>query len=320
MKEVQRSSACVLVLALSGVAFVQPMGFEHTIPPCMLLPFRRQRLKMNFPPYGGHIEYEDDDNDRIATGRTTSNQPNRRGQPLVPANKRHEQKKSTIQSLAEKSIQLTTKTALGTVKQSGKAAYYLVKPKYVEKEELLGLWRLDQQASLRTNNDDGIPAECSANIELTPTSVLVAGHGETTGTAATPWKFKPAQWPRAAKVEFAANAFVVGTEQLLFVYKGHVDRKLAVRSVIKIKGKIYRIVKTGWRGRNSKLVAVGTFLARRRMKLEKDDGESRDSDNEQESDWESDNEEEGKSVDAQEEEDWSNEVEFQDTEEDDEGG
>lgn len=213
--------------------------------------------------------------------------------PSISRKKNRRRRKSTLQSLAEKSVKLTTKTALATAKQSGKAAYYLVKPKHVEKRELVGLWRMDQQVLLSSRN--AIPMECCANIELTPHSVLVTMYDENSSgekdearILETPWKFTPAQWPRAAKVEFAARAFLVeGHRQQLFFYKGQVDRKLAARSVIKIKGKIYRIEKTGWRGKNYKHVAIGTFVARRRLKFEEDDEWGEDEENE-ESDWESD--------------------------------
>lgn len=181
---------------------------------------------------------------------------------------RRKKKKSSILDLAEKSVKLSTKTAFMTAKQSGKAAYYLIKPKHVEKKELVGLWRVDQQIS----GDDDIPLECSANIEFSPKDVLVTVRDEEGEVIMkTPWKFKPSRWPRAAKVEFAAKAFMVEGHQELYYYKGQVDRKLAARSVIKIKGDIFRIEKAGWRGKERKYIRIGTFVARRRVKIHDED-------------------------------------------------
>ena len=238
-------------------------------------------LQSRLPPYGGYADY----------GETDEEDP--RPSP-PPPQRRRKKKKSAMQSLAEQSLKLTTKTALGTVKQSGKAAYYLVKPKHVEKQELVGLWRLDQQVQQR--HDDPVPIECSANIELTRTSVLVtiasADDNEKDKILETPWNFKPARWPRAARVEFAARAFAGASTRgpQLFFYKGQVDRKLADRSVIKIKGKIYRIEKTGWRGKTVRHVAVGTFVARRRLQLLQEDDDEEDVADDEESAWESDEE------------------------------
>jgi hypothetical protein len=202
---------------------------------------------------------------------------------------RKKKKKSSLMHLAEKSVQLSTKTAFMTAKQSGKAAYYLIKPKHVDKKELVGLWRIDQQIS----GEDALPLECSANIEFSPSDVLVTVRDdqEKEVIMRTPWTFQPSRWPRAAKVEFAAKAFVLEGHQELFYYKGQVDRKLAARLVIKIKGDIYRIEKAGWRGKERKYVKIGTFVARRRVKLH-DEDQVDDKDDDDESDWDELTEEE----------------------------
>jgi hypothetical protein len=211
--------------------------------------------------------------------------------PKRPARRpdHRKKKKSSLMHLAEKSVQLSTKTAFMTAKQSGKAAYYLIKPKHVDKKELVGLWRIDQQIS----GDDALPLECSANIEFSPSDVLVTVGDEQENKLRmkTPWKFQPSRWPRAAKVEFAAKAFMLEGHQELFYYKGQVDRKLAARSVIKIKGDIYRIEKAGWRGNERKYVRIGTFVARRRVKLH-DEDQIDDRDDDDESDWDDVTEEE----------------------------
>jgi hypothetical protein len=290
------SGLCYFSLLLSFyLACAKPHRWSNEVVGCTYAhrPLEQRRdprqLLFTFPPRGGSDNgmYDSDEEENSVCPREDYQGP----LPPSISRKKNRRRKSTLQSLAETSVKLTTKTALATAKQSGKAAYYLVKPKHVEKRELFGLWRMDQQIVLSSR--DAIPVECCANIELTPRSVLVtvcdenSSDGETR-TLETPWKFTPAQWPRAAKVEFAARAFLVqGHRQQLFFYKGQVDRKLAARSVIKIKGKIYRIEKTGWRGKNYKHVPVGTFVARRRLKLEEDDEWDEDDENE-ESGWESD--------------------------------
>jgi hypothetical protein len=52
--------------------------------------------------------------------------------------------------LAKKTASLTTSAAVGTVKGSGKAAFYLVSPKHVARREVWGVWRLDQQGTVRS--------------------------------------------------------------------------------------------------------------------------------------------------------------------------
>lgn len=193
-------------------------------------------------------------------------------------------KPTNAQSLAERTLHLTTRTAFATARHSGKAMYHLMKPKHVDKEELLGLWRLDQQICI----GDMDPLECSATIELTASSILVTMYDdEDTSTEEAPWTFQPATWPWSAKVEFTAKAFMIDPshrDRQTFRYKGYVERKLAARNVLKIRGKIYRIVRK-WGGMSEEHVEIGTFVARRRMKIDEvhDYKELDDMDNETDS-------------------------------------
>ena len=209
--------------------------------------------------------------------RTASPTPSRRrSAPAVPSRNRGNPSQSStsssnvLTSMARKSVQLGTSLVTGTAQQTGKAAYYLVQPKHVDRNELFGLWRIDQQW-----NNAGRPAE-HINIELTARGdVVVSAPGGTRNPPEkassvegrpprlAPWKFTPAQWPKRAKIEFRMGPSLL--------YKCSVHRKLAAKNVLKLRGKIYRLDKTGWRGRNTSQVLVGTFVARRRLRLDEDE-------------------------------------------------
>ena len=261
--------------------------------------------QLSFVPRGGVLESdydasdfdESNDEDDGESDDTDLAPPRRQEQSRPRRLPKRKKKKSLFQSVAETSLKLTTKTALATAKQSGKAAYFLVKPKHVDKQELMGLWRLDQQVVLDEDRS-AVPRECHANMELTPRSLRLTNEAGETWDG--PWTFRPSQWPRAAQVEFRAPAFFGLPET--FRYKGHVDRKLAARSVLKIRGKIYRVEKTGWRGKTVQYVPVGTFVARRRLRVD-----------EEESDWDED---ENDGWESEEEEDWQSD----DGGDDDNGG
>jgi len=140
------------------------------------------------------------------------------------------------------------------------------------------------------------------------------------------YHFQPAQWPRLARLEFTARAFAWEDDDHhdappnhpdinhgdpkqrqgpprqrqrlppLYLYRGYVTRKLADPSVIKFKGNIYRLEKTGWRGQTIRKVAIGTFVARRRLQLDVNvdhDENDNDDDDEQEEEEEDLEEEEG---------------------------
>jgi hypothetical protein len=196
---------------------------------------------------------------------------------------RHSRKDSyAVTRFAQKSLSLTSQLVSSTVKSSGQAAFSLLRPKHVELRELWGLWRIDQQL------DSG--ATCQASIELTPAHQVIVSMED-----GSQWKhrytFTERQWPKACKVEFMARAFLRegSSEPLQLFYKGYTYRKVADSSVIKITGTIYRLEKTGWRGKNIQQKKVGTFVARRRLRMKLDD---EDEDNELDEDDVSDEEEE----------------------------
>jgi hypothetical protein len=78
-------------------------------------------------------------------GSSQRGQAHRRGPP--PKRRRGPSALGTAASLAKKTVDLTTSAAWGTIKGSGKAAFYLVSPKHVSREEVWGIWRLDQQGT-----------------------------------------------------------------------------------------------------------------------------------------------------------------------------
>lgn len=189
-------------------------------------------------------------------------------------------------SLAEKSYALTTHAVTATAKQSGKAAYYLIRPKKVELKELTGLWRMDQSMLYDDNNMEEQETS-SVTMEVTPAGTILVPRrndnrddGDGDDDTKSRYTFTPAHLTASAKLEWRREGYF---------YRAYVHRKVADPSVIKLKGKIYRIDQTGWRGKNEKLVAVGTFVARRRLRLLPDDEEEDDDDDEEsmheEEDW-----------------------------------
>ena len=190
------------------------------------------------------------------------------------------------QDLAKKTLSIASNTAVGTIKTSGKAAYYLTAPKFVSKPEIYGVWRLDQTVG---------STPCAANIEFTPTDVITRYLGE---EVVNGYLFQSRSWPRSCTIEFEAEAFQgPGDEKpVKFMYKGYFRRKLADKSVIKIVGKIYEIRKRF--GKSVRGEEVGSFVARRRLSkpIDADEYDAYD-DEDDEYEEEGDDEEEDKDYD-----------------------
>jgi hypothetical protein len=185
-------------------------------------------------------------------------------------------------------LALTTHALTATAKQSGKAAYFLIRPKKVKLKELFGLWRMDQSMNLY---EDEEPDTTSATIEVTPGGTVIlprnsnsnSNGGGDGGSDASRYTFTPAHLTASAKLEWRREE---EQQQQLYFYRAYIHRKVADPSVIKLKGKIYRIERTGWRGKNEKLVAVGTFVARRRLRLlPEDDKDEEEESMDDEEDW-----------------------------------
>lgn len=263
----------------------------------------------------------DDDHDdihqhRYRSDNNSNSRRRRQQQPSTASSKR--KKKGFLRKVTQTSLKLTTKAVTGAAKLSGKSAYYLLRPKHVERQEMIGLWRIDQQVGGLDDDDGGgddigLPVEASAVVEFTKEGDVILQNAATNQTFRSSFTFSKQKWPASAKIEFAARAFVVPSDNdnddennnndasdgekppppppppPLYFYRGYVHRKVADASVIKIKGKIYRIQKTGWRGNTVKHVLIGTFEARKRLQLiEEDNEEAGWSDDDEE--WENDQE------------------------------
>jgi hypothetical protein len=96
------------------------------------------------------------------------------------------------------------------------------------------------------------------------------------------------------QTQFVVPAFLIGENQMrLYGYRGTWQRKLADKRVIKLVGKIYQVHKQRFGKNRGEYVfgqAVGTFVARRRIKarVEEDeigDNEEYDDDDDDEEDW-----------------------------------
>jgi hypothetical protein len=207
-------------------------------------------------------------------------------------------KKHWTQKMVEGSVNLTGNLAWTTVRQSGKLAYLMLRPKHVEEPETHGIWRLDQQITEtskqrgRGGGDDVILSSV-ATLEIdTRRHCIVVQPQE--GKPGPPW-IQPYEFTTTRlglyQTIFVARAFLVGTEQVrVYGYKGTWERKVADPTVLKMVGKIYHVrkLRPGQRGKQQQqqllkkgrtagdyeLVgkAIGTFVARRRVQLN-DEGE-----------------------------------------------
>lgn len=90
------------------------------------------------------------------------------------------------------------------------------------------------------------------------------------------------------QTSFVAPAFLVGENQTrLYGYKGTWQRKLADKSVIKLKGKIYQVHKQKFGKKRGEYVfgpAVGTFVMRRRILMSEEECDDMDESDVDESD------------------------------------
>jgi hypothetical protein len=241
---------------------------------------------------GGAQSYDNNENDDYDSDQSPPSRDNHqaRRDQRRPPNSTPPPQKSTFSSLAEKSYALTTHALSTTAKQSGKAAYYLIRPKKVQVKELFGLWRMDQ--SMMVYDDDEEPESTSATIEVTTAGTIILprnsdgngnGDGGSDDHMRSRYKFTPAHLTASAKLEWRRE----DGHQRLYFYKAYIHRKVADPSVIKLKGKIYRVDHTGWRGKTEKMVPVGTFVARRRLRLLPDENQDDDEEEtmEEEEDW-----------------------------------
>lgn len=171
------------------------------------------------------------------------------------------------QRLATQSVKLSSQLAWNTVKGSTNLVYQVIRPKHVDPEELNGLWRLDQQ--LFAVGNGGKPMASVATIDLNASKRRL-----TVGEHTVYYRLSKTRLG-STKIEFVAAAFLVGDTPRLYGYKGTWQRKLADSSVLKCKGQIYRVRKPrfGNKAAPYQLVGkpIGTFEARRRLRLQEDE-------------------------------------------------
>ena len=140
---------------------------------------------------------------------------------------RKKKKKNVLSRMATSSLSLTKKAATTTVKTSGKAAFYLMRPKAIQESELWGVWRLDQQVGMK---------QCTANIELTKRGDVVVRSGNNIIWKAR-YRFVQPTWPQSCRIEFEAPAFQPPNSKKSWMlrYKGTIERKMADKSVVSLQ-------------------------------------------------------------------------------------
>ena len=234
---------------------------------------------------------------------------------------------SAATKLATKSLSMTGSLAWNAlVKQPGKLAFHLIRPKHVDLVETYGLWRLDQQVVEKSNRrgDDQRTIASVATIEFVRSSQPPRGargrpgRGPGRGPPPPPLvvvrrskggnkdnddgddgddndivyrapytfvrknKYLKGASLSSFQTSFVAPAFLIGeNETRLYGYKGTWQRKLADKSVIKLKGKIYQVHKQKFGKRRGEYVygpAVGKFVMRRRISMSEEDYDDDDDD------------------------------------------
>jgi hypothetical protein len=206
----------------------------------------------------------------------------------------------------------------------------VLRPKSVELDELVGLWRVDQELSMVNDND--LDGEGDVSNAFTMELAIVMPPPPPPGRDGG--RFPPPPPERvvrititdgsgaasvARQVQFKPSGSPLTHAQLKWTYRGLqykavIHRKLADPSVLKLKGTITyrppppprgRGLLQAWSGASSKRrdEKVGTFVARRRMKFEDELEEEEDDDDggAEEEEYDDDGDEEDDAQDEQRE-------------------
>jgi hypothetical protein len=222
---------------------------------------------------------------------SSSNYRRRSELPPKPSSSSSPSSPSSLGSIAQQSLKLTRRAVQLTARHSTKAAYHVLRPKTVELDELVGLWRVDQELSMtRDENDDDANNVFTMELAIVTSPpgrdgrrrderfpperivLLTITDGSGAKTVARQVQFKPSSSPLThAQLKWTYRGLQ---------YKAAIHRKLADPSVLKLNGTITyrpppppkgRGLLQAWsnatpnRRRDEK---VGTFVARRRMKFE----------------------------------------------------
>ena len=149
----------ILLFSILSVVAKSTGALSVAIQRIHLFPFITNGISVRGGFSDDHDHDDDDDDDEHlsrrppssrSSNRNHSRPPNQRPPSPPPPRRRRKSGPSTLETaatLAKKTMDLTTSVAWGTIKGSGKAAFYLVSPKYVSREESWGVWRLDQQGT-----------------------------------------------------------------------------------------------------------------------------------------------------------------------------
>jgi hypothetical protein len=217
------------------------------------------------------------------------------------------------QRLATSSIQMTGQLAWNTlIKQPSKLAYHVIRPKHVDIRETNGLWRLEQQVTERGGREVASVATIEFHSRLRQVILRKEEHLQIQSsegkngmpkiiTIKEPYTFTKTKLTGSFQSQFVAPAFLIGENQVrLYGYRGTWQRKLADKRVIKLVGKIYQVHKQRFGKHRGEYVfgqAVGTFVARRRIKARVEEDEIEDveeyddDDDVDEENWDDDEEE-----------------------------
>lgn len=293
-----------------GVSDVQKLAAisicRKSIPLC-LLELRGGEEYYNDEEYdddGGYSEEEEEEEDefdqfskrrRSAPPPVSSRRPPGSRQRPRPPTKRP---KPWAQRMASQSLQVGSQLAWNAVKTPGKLAYHVIRPKHVDLSEIGGLWRMDQQVTMRGDKE----MASVATVELDARrKLIIVRHRPITNSEdkseskevndkdqqseegdeepkevviRQPYTFKKSRLG-SYKTSFVAPAFLVGDKPRMYGYKGSWQRKMADKKVIKLVGKIYEVRRQRFgKDRGSYQFVgkpVGTFVARRRVQLTEED-------------------------------------------------
>jgi hypothetical protein len=227
-------------------------------------------------------------------------------------------------------LEVTTSLAWNAlIKQPGKLAYHIIRPKDVELGETDGLWRLDQQigagdgpewvvasvatielhansrtATLRKKDDTYVSDDDTHKDKNTAKKPSSTATKKTTSIVSrVPYTFTKKRMSGSYQTSFVMPAFLIGDDTMrLYGYKGTWQRKVANRDVLKLVGKIYQVHQQRFGKHRGEYVfgpPIGTFVARRRIQLLDEDDDDDDDDDDGDEDYEEDDDGEEEDVNSE---------------------
>jgi hypothetical protein len=192
-----------------------------------------------------------------------------RDEPQPPQSPQHDHS-----SILSSIVRQSTKALAATARGSTQIAADLVRPKEVDWKELVGWWRLDM-----SREDTSEVPPLTVQLTRQGTARFTDEHGQERDY---PVDFRPASWPRSARLRF-------GSKKDGILYECTVQRKLANLDILKLRGRVF--VHRRFQGK----VPVGTFIGRRRVVIV--DGEE-DSDDEYDDEYDEEEDDDGEDEDT----------------------